>query len=72
MLWISYADEIQVLCSDITGSRFSRIVYSDWTGFLERNFSKTLYEEALNEVKSHSLNTNNLISRDFLNYYFGL
>jgi hypothetical protein len=68
--WIRYADEIQVLWTDISGNRFFSIVYRDWVGTINNNISKEQYDMALenakkNSNKNNNLNINDLISRDF-------
>jgi hypothetical protein len=71
LVWIRGADEIQVIWSDISGQRFYRITYRDWNGILDTNLTEAVYTEAFQNARSHNLNTNELISRDFTNYFYG-
>jgi hypothetical protein len=71
MVWVRWADEIQVMCSDISGRRFFSIIYRDWTGIVNINVPPRQYTDALQIARSHGLNTNDLVSRDFQNHFFG-
>ena len=71
MPWIRWADEIQVMCSDISSVRHFGIIYRDWTGAINNNVTPQEYNGALQIARSHVLNTNDLISRDFKNHFYG-
>jgi hypothetical protein len=71
LTWLRYADEIQVCWSDINRSQFFQIIYRDWNGTLETNFTEQEYQEALGIARNHFPNVSDLLLKDFENYFFG-